>query len=154
MERTNPKRIKRKKRRKKQIMTRTIYLNPETGAIEFDTNGMLKMIGTPNQIDQKEVKQRVSIRFLTQTRSNILHPSEGFDFLLLQSMDRGRTPPQELIEQEIDATLDQDRDVSRENREITVEGPNVDREFDLHLKYSIKGSYNEQIEFSSSLGAF
>jgi hypothetical protein len=137
-------------------MTLTIYLNKE-GGIEFDSNGRLKMIGVPNQIDQKEVKQRVAIRFLTQTRSNILHPTEGFDFLLLQNIDRGaegyKATNEELIEQEAVVTLGQDGDVLVENREIIISPP-VDRKYDIRVRYTIRGNYNEILEYQSSLPTF
>lgn len=138
-------------------MVKTIYLN-DNGGIEFDSSGMLKMVGSENEISLEEIKQRTSIRFQTQTRLNALHPNEGFDFWVLTTINRSiiegyEVLPETLIEQEIKTTLSQDPDIQSENHEINVTRSG-DRSYVSKVRYSIKGEFNRISEFIGTLEAF
>lgn len=140
-------------------MTYTIKLT-EDGGVSFK-DGKLEMIGEPNKISPEEVKQRTEIRFLTQKGFNILHPTQGFDFLMLQGIQKVyggiRLEPVVLIKQEIKDTLYQDSDIKQEKARIDVSrlsGSDRSRAYEAIVKYNIKGREEEDIILESSVGAF
>lgn len=137
-------------------MTWTIKLS-EDGGISFDSDGMLEMIGEPNQISLDEVRQRTEIRFQTQSRSNLLHPMDGFDYQLLTQIQRNTASytisPDVLLEQELRATLMQDKDIQQEDAEISI-SVEAGRRYAARVIYQLRGTFKDRIELTGSLGAF
>ena len=138
-------------------MTRTIKLSDE-GGVSFDSNGMLEMVGRENEISLDEVKQRMSIRFYTQKRFNVLYPAEGFDMIMLSELKKSAgsyaISPAAYIEQELRAVLMQDRDIQHENAEIEVSGPDSDRRYTAKVIYMLRGTFKDRIEFMGTMGSF
>lgn len=136
-------------------MTRTFKLT--NGGISFDDDGNIEMIGDVNVISVEEVRQRMAIRFGTQTRSNLVHPTEGFDFYLLMitniSNEDYNISKEALIEQEVRVTLSQDPAVSPVDSgvEVSYEG---DRGYRVDVNYRLKGGFKEDLKFNGMVGVF
>jgi len=136
-------------------MTRTFKLT--NGGITFDDDGNIEMIGEINSISVDEIAQRMSIRFGTQTRANLVHPTEGFDFYRLMltniSNEKYNLSREALIEQEIMVTLAQDPDISAVDSGVAVayEG---NRGYRVDINYRINGGYQAELKYNGMVGIF
>jgi hypothetical protein len=136
-------------------MTRTFKLT--NGGITFGADHRIEMVGEPNQLSLEEVLQRTEIRFTTQTRTNLMHPNEGFDFwsLLNVKKDPENAYPvkiDQLVKQEVMATLAQDNVIDYTNAEITISRSETDnRGWEVRVNYTVKGNSTKQLEYIGGL---
>jgi len=136
-------------------MTQTFKLT--NGGITFGADHRIEMVGDANQLSLEEVRQRTEIRFTTQTRTNLMHPNEGFDFwsLLNVKKDPENAYPikiDQLIKQEVLATLAQDNMIDYHNSEILVSPSETDnRGWVVRVNYTVKGNSTKQLEYIGGL---
>jgi hypothetical protein len=136
-------------------MTRTFKLT--NGGITFGADHRIEIVGEPNQLSLEEVLQRTEIRFTTQTRTNLMHPNEGFDFwsLLNVKKDPENAYPvkiDQLIKQEVMATLAQDNVIDYTNAEINIARSETDnRGWEVRVNYTVKGNSTKQLEYIGGL---
>ena len=133
------------------MMTWTIKLTD--GGITFK-NGIVEMVGIKNQTSRNEVEQRTEIRFKTQTRSNLLHPTDGFDAELIFNGKQifsadAAYPIEGVIVSQIRATLAQDSEINYTAADIMLE--RSDRFVRVDVNFHLTSSGNDVLKFIGGL---
>jgi hypothetical protein len=122
------------------------------------SDGILQTVGEPNKVSGEEVSQRTMIRYLTQTRSNLMHPIEGFDYHKLVQLEKTvedsyGISPDKFMEMEVTATLSQDPEIDYQTALISIERSS-ETTYTVHISYKLKGSAQETLEFLGSVMSF
>lgn len=125
-------------------MVFTFFIN-KIGGIEFDANGSIKMVGTPNKLDPEEKLQSLMLRFQTQLGENSWAPDEGFDYQGIFSQRQIFEEYQDITQEKIiqvnsTRTLSQDKQISEfiDNLEVTIDEPLKEATVDI-LVHTVEG---------------
>jgi hypothetical protein len=63
-------------------------------------------------------------------------------------------PPEVLLDQEARGTLRQDKDIMENDNEIRISGPDELRRYNMVVRYAIRGSFENELEYKGTTGAF